>query len=79
MPLFIEDDDTSPITLLKRQIQFGFGGWWLGQKLTKENENFLEDVSLLVPSKDAPLLVACGEGLRLFLVLFLCQNVALKD
>lgn len=65
VPLFVEEDDTSPLTLLKRQIQFGFGGWWLGQRLTKENDDFVSQVAAAVPhSKDTRLLVACGEGLR---------------
>lgn len=65
VPLFVEEDDTGLLTAVKRQIQFGFGGWWLGQKLTKENEAFVSEVAAAAPhSKETRLLVACGEGLR---------------
>eukprot|EP00270_Netrium_digitus_P013129 TRINITY_DN4339_c0_g1_i1.p1 TRINITY_DN4339_c0_g1~~TRINITY_DN4339_c0_g1_i1.p1 ORF type:complete len:255 (-),score=47.72 TRINITY_DN4339_c0_g1_i1:244-1008(-) len=64
VPLFIEDDDSSPVGLIKRQIQFGFGGWWLGMRLTKENPEFVKQVYALVASRDTPLLVACQDGLR---------------
>eukprot|EP00850_Spirogloea_muscicola_P024826 SM001592S01745 [mRNA] locus=s1592:59:1139:+ [translate_table: standard] len=29
VPLFVEDDSTGPLALLRKQIQFGFGGWSL--------------------------------------------------
>lgn len=64
VPLFIEDDTPGLLTALKRQIQFGFGGWWLGQRLTMQNEMFVREVEQALPGKDGPLLVACGEGLR---------------
>lgn len=64
IPLFVVDDDDSFLTAIKRQIQFGFGGWWLGQKLTKKNENFVEEVKQLTTSVDTPIMIACGEGLR---------------
>ena len=64
VPLFIEDDTPGLLTALKRQIQFGFGGWWLGQRLTMQNEAFVSQVEQQVEAKDGPLLVACGEGLR---------------
>lgn len=64
VPLFVVDDDNSFLTAIKRQIQFGFGGWWLGQKLTKRNESFVKDVRKLTESVDVPIMLACGEGLR---------------
>eukprot|EP00271_Cylindrocystis_brebissonii_P014288 TRINITY_DN355_c0_g1_i1.p1 TRINITY_DN355_c0_g1~~TRINITY_DN355_c0_g1_i1.p1 ORF type:complete len:258 (+),score=36.63 TRINITY_DN355_c0_g1_i1:254-1027(+) len=69
VPLFIEDDGTDVLTLLRKQIQFGFGGWWLGQRLTKRNEDFVQQVRGLVPSLETPILVACGEGLRSLLAI----------
>eukprot|EP00897_Mesotaenium_endlicherianum_P010522 jgi/Mesen1/9499/ME000063S08947 len=64
VPLFVEDTDDSALTLLKKQIQFGFGGWWLGQRLTRPNDDFVPQVVQVAPKRSTRLLVACGEGLR---------------
>lgn len=64
VPLFVADEDTSIATITKKLIQFGFAGWWLGQRLTKPNKDFVKDVLEVTYSKDQPLLVVCGEGLR---------------
>uniref|UniRef100_A0A0A9GDI1 Rhodanese domain-containing protein n=1 Tax=Arundo donax TaxID=35708 RepID=A0A0A9GDI1_ARUDO len=66
-PLFVGDDDMSPVTLLKKWVHFGYIGLWTGQSFTKMNDRFLDDVAAAVAGdggKDAKLLVACGEGLR---------------
>ena len=65
VPLFVEDEATDAVTLLKKQIQFGFGGAWLGQRFTKPNVDFLAQVEEALPRKDEKVLVACGEGMRL--------------
>lgn len=65
VPLFIEDVDTSPVTLLKKWISMGFAGMWLGQRLTAPNEDFVEQIEEALPSKEQKIMVACGEGLRL--------------
>ncbi|XP_058075011.1 rhodanese-like domain-containing protein 10 [Magnolia sinica] len=64
VPMFVEDTDVGPITLLKKWVHFGYIGLWTGQKLTTINDQFLSQVESLVPSKDSKLLLACGEGLR---------------
>jgi hypothetical protein len=66
VPLFVGDDDMSPVTLLKKWVQFGYIGQWAGQSFTKMNDRFLDDVAAAAAGegKDAKLLVACGEGLR---------------
>ncbi|XP_047086640.1 rhodanese-like domain-containing protein 10 [Lolium rigidum] len=64
VPLFISDDDMSPVTLLKKWVHLGYIGLWTGQSFTKMNDRFLDDVAAVVAGKDAKLLVACGEGLR---------------
>jgi rhodanese-related sulfurtransferase len=64
VPLFIADDDMSPVTLLKKWVHLGYIGLWTGQSFTKMNDRFLDDVAAAVAGKDAKLLVACGEGLR---------------
>ncbi|KAF5747623.1 rhodanese-like domain-containing protein 10 isoform X1 [Tripterygium wilfordii] len=64
VPLFIEDPDTSPITLLKKWVHFGYIGLWTGQKFTMLNPNFLADVEAASPGRENKLIVACGEGLR---------------
>ncbi|EAY89567.1 hypothetical protein OsI_11099 [Oryza sativa Indica Group] len=64
-PLFVGDDDTGPVTLLKKWVHFGYIGLWTGQSFTKMNDRFLDDVAAAAgEGKDAKLLVACGEGLR---------------
>lgn len=65
VPLFVEDEATDAVTLLKKQIQFGFGGAWLGQKFTKQNMDFVEQVRQAIPNKNDKIMVACGEGMRL--------------
>ncbi|KAJ8626380.1 hypothetical protein MRB53_019687 [Persea americana] len=64
VPLFVEDTDMSPVTLLKKWVHFGYIGLWTGQYFTTINDHFLSQVEALVPDKGAKLLVACGEGLR---------------
>lgn len=64
VPLFVEDKDNSPITLLKKWVHFGYIGQWTGQLFTMINPSFLQQVEEAVPDKDSRLLVACGEGLR---------------
>lgn len=64
VPLFVGDDDMGPVTLLKKWVHLGYIGLWTGQGFTKMNDRFVEDVAAAVGSKDAKLLVACGEGLR---------------
>ncbi|KAJ0028054.1 hypothetical protein Pint_34850 [Pistacia integerrima] len=64
VPLFVEDKDYSPITLLKKWVHFGYIGLWTGQNFTMFNPDFVQQVEQAVPDKDTKLLVACGEGLR---------------
>ncbi|KAL8526656.1 hypothetical protein ACS0TY_015750 [Phlomoides rotata] len=64
VPLFMEDKDNSPITLLKKWVHFGYIGLWTGQLFTMINPTFVEQVEKSVPDKESKLLVACGEGLR---------------
>ncbi|XP_043707526.1 rhodanese-like domain-containing protein 10 [Telopea speciosissima] len=64
IPLFVKDMDSSPLTLLKKWVHFGYIGLWTGQNLTTINPEFLRQVEVAVPDKESKLLVACGEGLR---------------
>lgn len=64
VPLFVEDKDNGPITLLKKWVHFGYIGLWTGQCFTMINPGFVEQVEKVVPDKDSKVLVACGEGLR---------------
>lgn len=64
VPLFVEDAKTDPTTLLKKWIQMGYGGMWLGQRLTMLNQDFVTQVEQAVPSKKQKIVIACGEGLR---------------
>lgn len=64
VPLFVDDADNGPVTLLKKWVHFGYIGLWTGQLFTKINEQFVLQVADVVPKKDEKLLVACGEGLR---------------
>ncbi|KAH9567847.1 hypothetical protein CY35_03G047000 [Sphagnum magellanicum] len=69
VPLFIEDVDTSALTLLKKWIQMGYGGMWMGQRLTVKNTDFVDQVEDHLPSKEQRLMVVCGEGLRSMLAI----------
>ncbi|KAE9611050.1 hypothetical protein Lal_00015916 [Lupinus albus] len=64
VPMFVEDTDNSPITLLKKWVHFGYIGLWTGQYFTTLNPEFLSQVEMVIPGKDTKVLVACGEGLR---------------
>lgn len=64
VPLYVEDTQIDPVTLIKKWVHFGYIGLWTGQRFTTLNPNFVSDVQIVVPSKDEKLLVACGEGLR---------------
>lgn len=64
VPLFVEDKDNSPVTLLKKWVHFGYIGLWTGQKFTMINPEFLQQVGNEFPDKEAKVLLACGEGLR---------------
>ncbi|CAA2979743.1 rhodanese-like domain-containing 10 [Olea europaea subsp. europaea] len=64
VPLFVEDKDNSPLTLLKKWVHFGYIGAWTGQYFTMINDDFVKEVEKEVPDKESKLLVACGEGLR---------------
>nr|XP_043609363.1 rhodanese-like domain-containing protein 10 [Erigeron canadensis] len=64
VPLFVEDMDNGPITLLKKWVHFGYIGAWTGQNFTMMNPDFVDQVEKMVPDKTTKVLVACGEGLR---------------
>ncbi|XP_065852440.1 rhodanese-like domain-containing protein 10 [Euphorbia lathyris] len=64
VPLFIQDMDNTPLTLVKKWVHFGYIGFWTGQYFTTINPDFLQQVEASVPDKNTKLLVACGEGLR---------------
>ncbi|XP_058214536.1 rhodanese-like domain-containing protein 10 isoform X1 [Rhododendron vialii] len=64
VPLFVEDMDNGPLTLLKKWVHFGYIGLWTGQNFTMINPDFVQQVEVKVPDKESKLLVACGEGLR---------------
>ncbi|KAL1331013.1 hypothetical protein HN51_048270 [Arachis hypogaea] len=64
VPIFVEDTDNSPVTLLKKWVHFGYIGLWTGQYLTTLNPEFLGQVEVAIPDKGTKVLVACGEGLR---------------
>ncbi|KAL2653297.1 hypothetical protein R1flu_021425 [Riccia fluitans] len=68
IPLFVEDLSTGLLTMVKKAVQMGQGGWWIGLKLTVKNDNFFEQVKTTVP-KGEKLLVVCGEGLRSLLAI----------
>lgn len=64
MPLFVEDKDYSPLTLVKKWVHFGYIGLWTGQNFTMMNDDFVQQVESVVPDKNSKVIVACGEGLR---------------
>eukprot|EP00793_Prasinoderma_coloniale_P002940 PRCOL_00002422-RA len=82
VPLFVEDLSEDPISLMKKAVTFGYGGWWMGNRLTRRNPAFLEAVETEVLPRiadedggDAPgVIVACGEGLRSLLAAEVLYN-----
>uniref|UniRef100_A0A7N0T3E2 Rhodanese domain-containing protein n=1 Tax=Kalanchoe fedtschenkoi TaxID=63787 RepID=A0A7N0T3E2_KALFE len=64
VPLFLKDEDSSPLTLLKKWVHFGYIGCWTGQQFTTINQDFVQQVEKVIPDKTSKVLVACGEGLR---------------
>ncbi|CAN8270009.1 unnamed protein product [Cochlearia groenlandica] len=64
VPLFVEDTDNGPITLLKKWIHLGYIGLWTGQRFTMFNDEFNLRVLKAIPDKQSNVLVVCGEGLR---------------
>ncbi|KAG9453409.1 hypothetical protein H6P81_006313 [Aristolochia fimbriata] len=78
-PLFVEDTDMGPLTLLKKWVHFGYIGLWTGQRFTTINERFVAEVEKLVPDKEAKLLVACGEGLRSMIAVKRLYNAGYKN
>ncbi|ESQ49186.1 hypothetical protein EUTSA_v10021504mg [Eutrema salsugineum] len=64
VPLFVEDTDNGPITLLKKWIHLGYIGLWTGQRFTMFNDEFTLRVLEALPDKESKVLVVCGEGLR---------------
>ncbi|KAI4342734.1 hypothetical protein MLD38_027321 [Melastoma candidum] len=79
VPLFVEDKDNGPITLLKKWVHFGYIGLWTGQSFTTLNEDFMKQVKMEVPDKDTKLLVACGEGLRSTMAVSKLYNEGYKN
>uniref|UniRef100_A0A2P2JDM7 Rhodanese domain-containing protein n=1 Tax=Rhizophora mucronata TaxID=61149 RepID=A0A2P2JDM7_RHIMU len=51
VPLFIQDLDNSPLTLLKKWVHFGYIGLWTGQKFTTLNPDFLQNTEAVVPGQ----------------------------
>ncbi|KAL1531655.1 Rhodanese-like domain-containing protein 10 [Salvia divinorum] len=79
VPLFVEDKDNGPVTLLKKWVHFGYIGLWTGQLFTMINPSFLQQVEEAVPDKDSKLLVACGEGLRSLMAIAKLHNGGYKN
>lgn len=79
VPLFVEDEDNSPITLIKKWVHFGYIGLWTGQNFTTLNPDFINQVVDVVPEKDTKLLVACGEGLRSEIFIYIQNRVLISS
>lgn len=72
IPVFVVDDETSVGNLIKQATAFGMGGWWLGGRHMKRNDNFLPDVQAMIP-KESKVIIACQKGLR---SLYVCEQLA---
>ncbi|CAL0302483.1 unnamed protein product [Lupinus luteus] len=63
VPLFIENKDNDPGTILKRTLHNNFSGLFYGLPFTKPNPDFVQSVkSQFQP--ESKILVVCQEGLR---------------
>ncbi|XP_071737525.1 rhodanese-like domain-containing protein 9, chloroplastic [Rutidosis leptorrhynchoides] len=63
VPLFIENTDNDPGTIVKRQLHNNFSGLFYGLPFTKPNPEFVQSVKSQF-SPDSKILVVCQEGLR---------------
>ncbi|KAL1818116.1 hypothetical protein DCAR_0522641 [Daucus carota subsp. sativus] len=63
VPLFIENKDNDPGTIIKRQLHNNFSGLFYGLPFTKPNPEFVQSVKSQF-SPDSKVLVVCQEGLR---------------
>ncbi|KAK9827948.1 hypothetical protein WJX74_011026 [Apatococcus lobatus] len=63
VPLFVRDEDISPVGLAKKASALSMGGWWLGGTHMVPNERFMPQVQSKVP-RNSKVIVACQKGLR---------------
>eukprot|EP00271_Cylindrocystis_brebissonii_P012804 TRINITY_DN32307_c0_g1_i1.p1 TRINITY_DN32307_c0_g1~~TRINITY_DN32307_c0_g1_i1.p1 ORF type:complete len:247 (-),score=46.36 TRINITY_DN32307_c0_g1_i1:589-1329(-) len=63
VPLFVENKDMDPYTMIKRQAHMSFAGIFYGLAFTKPNEEFTSSLEKQF-GKDSKLLLVCQEGLR---------------
>lgn len=63
IPIFIENKDNDPGTIIKRTLHNNFSGLFYGLPFTKTNPDFLQSVKSQF-SPDSKLLLVCQEGLR---------------
>ncbi|XP_057543807.1 rhodanese-like domain-containing protein 9, chloroplastic [Amaranthus tricolor] len=63
IPLFIENKDNDPGTIIKRTLHNNFAGLFFGLPFTKLNPDFVKSVKSQF-SPDSKLLIVCQEGLR---------------
>ncbi|OIV95435.1 hypothetical protein TanjilG_06897 [Lupinus angustifolius] len=63
VPLFIENKDNDPGTILKRTLHNNFSGLFYGLPFTKPNPDFVQSVKSQFPP-ESKILVVCQEGLR---------------
>ncbi|XVE96069.1 hypothetical protein REPUB_Repub02eG0189600 [Reevesia pubescens] len=63
VPLFIENKDNDPGTIIKRTVHNNFSGLFFGLPFTKLNPEFVQSVKSQF-SPESKLLLVCQEGLR---------------
>lgn len=63
VPLFVENKDNDPGTIIKRQLHNNFSGLFFGLPFTKPNPEFVQSVKSQFPPQ-SKILVVCQEGLR---------------
>ncbi|CAM6121162.1 unnamed protein product [Calypogeia fissa] len=63
VPIFENNKNLDPGTLLNKFSNFTMGGWWSGSPLMDYNGRFMPDVVSKIP-KSANVVVACQTGLR---------------
>lgn len=64
VPLFVlKNDFQSPLGIYQEMVAWGLGGWWMGGRPMKENQNFVRGVEHRI-GKNAKILAVCQTGLR---------------
>jgi len=65
VPLYVvKNDMKSPMGIYQEMVSFGLGGWWMGGRPMKENQDFVKQVQQKLGRGNKGIIVVCQTGLR---------------